>query len=157
MDEVDIHRDNFQKVGMIMQIHEQYIVRSGVIIQEMEQFINALVQDNQNKNVRIENLTTEYQVHAEILRQHQMGQQVIAEVMKRMMAGNNQGQQQPQPHQGVAGTGPVVTEVDDNGGTDPNFPSAPSPQAGPPNDGGFGAPMNTFLQVPTSMELVTQF
>ena len=26
VDEVNIHRDNFQKIGMIMQIHEQYIV-----------------------------------------------------------------------------------------------------------------------------------
>ena len=33
VDEVIIHRNNFQNVGMIMQIHEQYIVRSGVTSQ----------------------------------------------------------------------------------------------------------------------------
>ena len=153
VDEVNIHRDNFQKIGMIMQIHEQYIVRGGVITQEMGQYINALLQDNQNKSMRIESMMNELRGQAEILLQHQMGQEVITEVMKCMMAGHYQGQPKPQP-QGVAGTGPIVTEVDDDSGTDPNFPNAPSPNAGPPNNGGFGVPMSEVLQVPTSMEIV---
>ena len=135
-----------------MQIHELNIVRSGAVTHEMAQYINAQVRDNQNKNLRIENLVREQQAQAEILRQHQMGQEVIAEVMKcMMMAGNHQGQQ-PQP-QGVAGTTPIVTDVDDNSGTDPNFPSAPSPQAGPPSGGTLGAGMEP-IQVPERMEIV---
>ena len=59
VDEVNIHRNNFQNVVMIMQIHEQYIVWSGVVTQEMAQHNNALVRDNQNKNVWIENLMKE--------------------------------------------------------------------------------------------------
>ena len=125
-----------------------------MITQEMGQFINALVQDNQNKNMRIDSLTRDSQVHAEILRQHQMGQQVIAEVKKCMMTGHHQGQQQQQPHQGVTGTGPVVTEVDDHDGDRLDFSNAPSPNAGPPNDGGFGVQMNEVPQIPTSMEMV---
>ena len=40
VDEVNIHRDNFEKVGMIMQIHEHYIMGSGVVTQEMAQYVN---------------------------------------------------------------------------------------------------------------------
>ena len=73
----------------------------------------------------------------------------MAEVIKRMMACQQQGQQQ-----GVTGAGPTVTEIDDNGGTDPNFPNAPSPSSGPPNNGWFGVAMTEVPQVPTSMEIV---
>ena len=48
-EEVTTHRDNFQKVAMVMQVHEQHIVRSGTMTQEMAQYINALVQDNEQK------------------------------------------------------------------------------------------------------------
>ena len=80
-----------------------------------------------------------------------MGQEIIAEMMKRMMAGHYQ-RQQPQP-QGVVGTSPIVTDVDENSGTDPNCPSAPSPHAGPPSGGTFGAGME-LIQVPERMEIV---
>ena len=73
-EEVNTHRENFQKAGMIMQVHEQYIMRSGVVTQEMAHFVNALVQDNQNKSMRIEVLAKEYKAHAEVLRQQQVGQ-----------------------------------------------------------------------------------
>ena len=149
-----INRNNFQNVGIIMQIHEQYIVRSGVITQEMMQYINPPVQDNQNKNLRIGSLTKEMLVHTEIFGQHLKGQQVITEVMKVMMAGHHQGQQQSQP-QGVSGTSPIVTEVDDDG-TDPNFSSALSPHEGPPSGGIWGA-VSVPIQVPLSMEIVSQF
>ena len=102
--------------------------------------------------MRIESMMKELRVQAEVLL-HQMGKEVIAEMMKLMMTGHYRGQQQPQRH-GVAGSSPVVTEVDDDGGTDPNFPNAPSPNAGPPNNGGFGVPMSEVLQVPTSLEIV---
>ena len=49
VEEVTTHRDYFQKVGMIMQVHEQHIVRSGAMTQEMAQYINALIQENQQK------------------------------------------------------------------------------------------------------------
>ena len=154
VEEVNTHRENFQKVGMIMQVHEQYIVRSGVRTHEMAQFVNALIRENEQKSMRIEVLAREYQAHAEVIRQQQVGQQVIAEVVKMMMAGQQQEQQQ---QQGVTGSSPIVTEVDDDSGTDPNFPNAPNPNSGPPNNGGFGAPMTEVPQLPTSMDMVPRF
>ena len=151
VEEVNTHRDNFQKVGMIMQVHEQYIVRSGVVTQEMAQYVNALIRENEEKSLRIASLAKEYQVQSEVLRQQHEGQQVLAEVLKMVMAGRRQEQQQ---HQGTTGTGPTVTEVDDTSGTEQNFPNAPSPNSGPPNNGGFGVPMNEVPQVPMTMEMV---
>ena len=117
---------------MIMQVHEQYIVRSDVVTQEMAQYVNALIRENEEKSLRIASLVKEFQVQSGVLRKQQEGQQVLAEVLKMMMAGRRQEQQQPQ--QGSTVTGPTVTEVDDNG-TDPNFPNAPSPNSGPANHG----------------------
>ena len=51
-----------------MQVNEQHVVQSGAVTQEMAQYINALLQDNQNKNMRIESLMKETQAQAEILR-----------------------------------------------------------------------------------------
>ena len=76
VEDVNIHRDNFQKVGMIMQVHEQSIARSGVVTQEMAQYVNRLIRENE-KSLRIASLVKEYQVQSEVLRQQQMGQQVI--------------------------------------------------------------------------------
>ena len=59
VDEVNIHGDNFQKVGMITQVYEQYIVRSGVVTQEMDQYVNELIKDNEQKSLRIESLVRE--------------------------------------------------------------------------------------------------
>ena len=103
VEEVNTHRDNFQKVWMIMQVHEQYIVRSGVVTREMAQYVNALIRENEQKSMRIESLVKEYQVQSDVLRQQQEGQQVLAEVLKMMMAGRRQ-EQQPQ---GATGTGPT--------------------------------------------------
>ena len=152
-EEVSIPRANFQKVGMIMQVHEQHIVVSGVVTQEMAQYVNALIRENEKKSMQIESLVKEFQVQSEILRQHQEGQQVLAEVLKMAMAG----QQPRQPcQQDVTGTGQSVTvkEVDDTSGTDRNFPNAPSPNSGPPNIGGVCVPMNEVMQVLMSMEMV---
>ena len=49
-EEVNNHRDHFQKVAMVMQVHEQHILRSGVITQEMAQYISALIRE-MNKEV----------------------------------------------------------------------------------------------------------
>ena len=59
VEEVNSHCDNFQKAGMIMQVNEQYIVRSGVVTQEMAQYINALIRENELKSMRIESLAKE--------------------------------------------------------------------------------------------------
>ena len=39
---------------MTMQVHEQYIVRSGVVTQEMAQYVNALIRENEEKSMPIE-------------------------------------------------------------------------------------------------------
>ena len=67
-----------------------------------------------------------------------------------MMAGRRQEQQR---HQGTTGTSLIVTEVDDTSGTDTNFQTAPSPNSGPPNIGGFCG-MNDVQQIPMTMESV---
>ena len=146
-------RRDARKMRIVFLVWNTMIVRGRVITQEMGQYINALLQDNQNKSMRIESMMNELRGQAEILLQHPMEQEVITEVMKCMMAGHYQGQPKPQ-QQGVAGTSPIVTDVDDDSGTDPNFPTAPSPHAGPPNNGGFGVPMNEIPQVPMTMEIV---
>ena len=65
MDEVGIHRNDFQNVAMIMQVHEQHIVQSGAVTQEMAQYINALIQENEQKSLRIASLMKEYQAQTE--------------------------------------------------------------------------------------------
>ena len=78
-----------------MQVHEQHIVQSGAVTQEMAQCINALIQENQDKAMRIDSLTRESQAQTEVLLRHQMGQNAIAGVIKTTIACQ-QGQQQPQ-------------------------------------------------------------
>ena len=119
--------------------------------QEMAQYVNALVNENEQKSFKVASLPKEYQVQSEVLRQQLEGQQVLAEVLKMVIAGRRQEQQQ---HQGTTGTGPTVTEVDDTSGTEQNFPNAPSPNSGQPNKGAFGVPMNEVPQVPMTMEMV---
>ena len=87
----------------------------------------------------------------EVLRQHHMGQQVLAGVIKQMMAGQRQGQQLQQ--HGVTGTGPTVTEVDYNNETGLNCTNAPSPNSGPPTNGPFCV-VNEVPQIPSNMEIV---
>ena len=53
VEEIKIHRDRFQKMAMVMQVHEQHIVQSGAVTQEMAQYINALIQDNLDKTMQI--------------------------------------------------------------------------------------------------------
>ena len=135
-EEVTTHRDNFQKVAMVMQVHEQHIVRSGTMTQEMAQYINALVQDNEQKSLLIGSLMKECQAQTEVLRQHHLGQQVIAEVIKEIMACQQQPQQHSQECQTITATGPTVTAVDDSDDPDRlNFLGGPSPHKGPPNSG----------------------
>ena len=53
----------------------------------------------------------------------------------------------------VTGTSPIVTDFDEDSGTDPNFPSAPNPHEGPPSGGTWGMGMEP-IQDPESMEIV---
>ena len=70
----------------------------------------------------------ESQAQTEVLRQHQLGQQVLAGVIKQMI-----GQEQPQL-QSVPGPRPIVTEVEDyNIGTVQGFQQGPNPNRLPDN------------------------
>ena len=129
------HQDNFQEVVMIFQNREKYIVRNGAVADEMAQYINALIEDAEKKRLWIGNLMKESQAQ-EVLKQHHMGQQVLAEAMKRYVFQREQQQQQPQPSKAITGAGPPVTEVDDDDDLDRlDFMGGPNPHKGPPNSG----------------------
>ena len=126
------HQDNFQEVVRIFQNHEKYIGRNRAAADEMAQYINALIEDAEKKRLWIGNLMKESQAQEEVLRQHHMGQQVLAEVMKRFVFQ----QEQPQPSQVVPVTGPTVTVVEDNDDPDRlDFMRGQNPHEGPPNGG----------------------
>ena len=128
--QVRIHQDNFHEVVRILLVHEQHIVDTGSITQGLARNVVELSQDNEKNRMWIGDLMRENQAQTEVLRQHEMGQQALAGVIKIMM--NNQ---QQQPHQQtVTGSGPTVTEVDDDNGV-LNFTGGPSPQKGPPDIG----------------------
>ena len=94
----------------------------------------------------------ECQAQTEVLRQQQLGQHVLAGVIKGMM---NQQTPQQQSQQTVTGTGTTVTVVDEDGGV-LNYRGGPSPQTGPPDN----APMTMEIvpvQLPKCMEAVKQF
>ena len=80
-----------------------------------------------------------------------MAQQVIADVVKELV---NRQQYQHQPQQGAAGTGPVVTEVDDDG-ADLGFRSGSNPHTRPPDTGVFCV-VPEPPRIPGSMEIVTR-
>ena len=79
----------------------------------------------------IEGLMKQSQAQAEVLQQHQVWQQVIAEVIKSMM--HEQPRRQQQANQNVTGTGPTVTEVDDESGMSQDFQRGPNPHVRPPD------------------------
>ena len=91
--EAQKHQDTFREVGRILLNHEEHIAQTGVASQEMAQCINALIQDSEKKTVWISSLMRDSQEKTHVLRQHQLGLQVQAEVIKRLA---NQQQQQPQ-------------------------------------------------------------
>ena len=133
-----------------MQVHEQHIVHSGAVTQEMAQYINALIQENQQKSASIASLVNEYQAQTEVLRQHQLGLQIQAEVIKRIMTGEHP---QQQPRQGVTRTGPTVSDADDHDQDHLDFRGVQNPNSGPPNNGPVGVAIQ-IPQVPVNMEIV---
>ena len=82
--EIQKHQERFQEVVRVLKNHEQHIVGNGVSSQEMAQYINALIQENRDKTLRIASMMNETQAHSQVLRQHNDGQQVLAGVVKQM-------------------------------------------------------------------------
>ena len=89
----------------------------------------------------------ESQEQTRVLRQHELGLQVQAEVIK--VVANHQ--QQP-PQRGATGTSPTVTEVNDQDGDHLDFLGGQNPNTGPPNPGQSGA--NQIQQDSTGMAVV---
>ena len=135
VEEIKKHQEQFQEVVRVLQNHEQRILTNGVASQEMSQYINGLALDNENKKQWIGILMKETQAQAEVLRQHHLGQQVLAAVIKRMADPWQQPQPQPQHQQITAENGPTVTVVDDDDGTRLDFMGGPSPHPTPPDIG----------------------
>ena len=81
-EEVGKHQNNFREVVRILQTHEQHILKTDAASQEMAQSINALIRENENKTVWISSPMRDSQEQTHILRQHELGQQVQAEVIK---------------------------------------------------------------------------
>ena len=65
----------FQEVVRVLQNHEQHIAKNGAASVEMAQYINALINDNENKSLWIGTPVSESQT--QILQQHQIGQQSL--------------------------------------------------------------------------------
>ena len=76
----------------------------------MAQFVNAHIPDNERKMLRIESLVLANREQSDVLQQHQIGQQVLAEMIKKIIVGQH-SPQQCQQQQGIAGTGPIVTDA----------------------------------------------
>ena len=133
--EVKKHQDRFQEFVCVCEKHEQHIANHGVAWQEMAQYINALALENEKKSLWIADLMRETNAQSQVLQEQHVKQQVLAEVMKRVLGlGQQQQPQQPQC-QAIAGAGPTVTEVDDEDEDRLNFLGGHSPQSGPPNGG----------------------
>ena len=150
--QIKTHQNTFQEVVRVLQAHETHIVKNGSAASEMAQFINALAQENEKKTLWIGSLMKEAQAQAGVLREHQAGQQVLAEMMKRMMVWQHRGQPQ---QQGDIGTQVVVTDVDQEDGTHLDFLGGTNPHGGPPDVG----PMQMLIlppQQPNNPGMATQ-
>ena len=132
--QVQKHQDNFNEVVRIFKKHEEFIVKHGAAAEEMTKYINALVEDAEKKHLWISGLMKESQAQEQVLRQHHMRQQVLAEVMKTFVFQQQQPAQQPQGQQ-IPGAGPSITDLDDEDDDQPDFQGGPNPHDGPPNGG----------------------
>ena len=126
------HQDCIMEVVRVLMNHEQHILQNCAASQEIAQNINVLLQDNQSQSLCIASLMKEALAQAEVLREHHVGQHVLAEVIKQTLF-----QQQSQPTQGqaVTGNGPTVTDADGDDGDHLDFQGGQNPQAGPPDIG----------------------
>ena len=66
----------------MLQNHHQFIAKNGSASEEMAGYIRELIRDNENKSLWIGTLMNEARSQAQVLQQHQIGQQVLAEVLK---------------------------------------------------------------------------
>ena len=148
VEEAKAHQKCFQEVAKVLQNHEQHIANSCAVAQQMEQYIDAPIKDNENKSLWIGTLMDAAVAQAQVLQQYQMGQESIAGVLKMFMSQPQQPQQQTAP-----GNGPTVTEVEDESQTGQDFLNGPSPHARPP-DGGTWIVVPEPPQVPRHMEIV---
>ena len=135
--QVRTHQDNFQQVVRIFKNHEERIALTGFVSEGVAQYINVLVQENEKTKAWVGSLMTESQAQEEVLRQHEMKQQVLAELLKWIVVQQEQQQPTTPPRgQAITGTGPTVTEVDDDDDPDRlDFLVGPNPHKGPPNGG----------------------
>ena len=108
--EVQKHQDNFREVGRILLNHEEHIAKTRTASEQMAQYINALIQENEKNHCWIGNLINENREQNQLLRRHEAGLQVQAEVIK-IVADQ---QQHPPQTQTVQGSGPTVTVVDED-------------------------------------------
>ena len=151
VEEVKTHQGNFQEVAWVLQNHENHITNSETVAQQMTSYINALFNDNENKSLWIGRLMNESQAQADVLQQHRLRQEVLAEVIKRLMVC-----QQQQPQQTVSGNGPTVTDADDDSQAVQDFRGGPITQARPPGYIPFVLTIEP-PQVPGSMEIEEGF
>ena len=120
----------------IFQNHEERITQTGVVSGGMVQYINALVEEAEKIKAWVGSLMMESQAQEEVLRQHEMGQHVLAEVIRRIAVQKEQQQSHPPQGQTITGAGPTVTEVEDDDDPDRlDFMTGPNPHEGPPNGG----------------------
>ena len=77
----------------ILQAHEQFIVNTGSITQGIARNVVELSKDNEKNRMWIGEMMRENQAQAQVLRQHEMGQQAIAGVLKVMMDKQQDHQQ----------------------------------------------------------------
>ena len=104
--------------------------------------------ENTSKTVWISSSMRDSQEKTQVIRQHQLGLQVQAEVIKKV--ANHQ--HHPLQQQGAMGNGPTMTEADDQDGDHLDFMGGQNPNTGPPNPGPFGA--NQIQQVSTGTAIV---
>ena len=56
VEEVKNHQDSFRSLATILQIHDQHIAQNGAVSQQMAQYVNALIEENEKKTMWIGNL-----------------------------------------------------------------------------------------------------
>ena len=116
-------------MATILQVHERHITVNGAVSQQMAQYVNRLIEENEKKTLWIANQMKESQAQREVLRQHEMGQQVLAEMIKWVASRQQQAHQQ-QPYQQITAChGPTVTVVDDEDGAHMDFLRGPNPHS----------------------------
>ena len=93
--EVEKHQEYFQEVVRVLKNHEQHIANQGLARQETAQYLNVLAQENEKTKAWVGSLMRESQAQEEVLRQHEMGQHVLAEVIKKIVVQREQHQSQP--------------------------------------------------------------